>query len=201
MRRRNVHIVAVLVALAVLVAPAGGQADGGAAAAAKARAKVASDRCESADALPGQASVTDARDAVLCLMNAQRTARGLKRLRAQPDLAEAAGRFARQMVRDRFFDHTSPGGSTMVSRIKATSYLRDAVRWTVGENLAWGTGTKATPRATVDAWMHSADHRANLLDRGFAEVGIGIAAGAPAQLQADETGGTYVTDFGRRVRE
>jgi uncharacterized protein YkwD len=201
MRRRHVHIVAVLVALAVLVAPAGGQADGGAAAAAKARAKVASDRCESADSQPGQVSVTDAREAVLCLMNAQRTARGLKRLRAQPDLAEAAGRFARQMVRDRFFDHTSPGGSTMVSRIKATSYLRDAVRWTVGENLAWGTGTKATPRATVDAWMHSADHRANLLDRGFAEVGIGIAAGAPAQLQADETGGTYVTDFGRRVRE
>jgi uncharacterized protein YkwD len=201
MRRRHVHIVAVLVALAVLVAPAGGQADGGAAAAPKARAKVASDRCESADSQPGQVSVTDAREAVLCLMNAQRTARGLKRLRAQPDLAEAAGRFARQMVRDRFFDHTSPGGSTMVSRIKATSYLRDVVRWTVGENLAWGTGTKATPRATVDAWMHSADHRANLLDRGFAEVGIGIAAGAPAELDGDETGGTYVTDFGRRVRE
>lgn len=199
MRRRHVHIVAALVALAVLVAPAGGQADGGAAAA-KARAKVASERCESADALPGQVSVTDARDAVLCLMNAQRTARGLKRLRAQPDLAEAAGRLARQMVRDRFFDHTSPGGSTMVSRIKATSYLRDAVRWTVGENLAWGTGAKATPRATVDAWMHSADHRANLLDRSFAEVGIGIAPGAPAELQADEAGGTYVTDFGRRVR-
>jgi uncharacterized protein YkwD len=199
MRRRHVHIVAALVALAVLVAPAGGQADGWAAAA-KARAKVASERCESADALPGQVSVTDARDAVLCLMNAQRTARGLKRLRAQRDLAEAAGRFARQMVRDRFFDHTSPGGSTMVSRIKATSYLRDVVRWTVGENLAWGTGTKATPRATVDAWMHSADHRANLLDRSFAEVGIGIAPGAPAELQADETGGTYVTDFGRRVR-
>ena len=199
MRRRHVHIVAALVALAVLVAPAGGQADGGAAAA-KARAKVASERCESADALPGQVSVTDAREAVLCLMNAERTARGLKRLRAQPDLAKAAGRFARQMVRDRFFDHTSPGGSTMVSRIKATSYLRDAVRWTVGENLAWGTGTKATPQATVDAWMHSADDRANLLDRDFAEVGIGIAAGAPAELQADEAGGTYVTDFGRRVR-
>ena len=186
-------------AVAALAAPAGGQADGGAASV-KARAKIASDRCESADAPPGQVSVTDARDAVLCLMNAQRTARGLKRLRAQPELAEAAGRFARQMVRDRFFDHTSPGGSTMVSRVKATDYLRDAVRWTVGENLAWGTGTKATPRATVDAWMHSADHRANLLDRGFAEVGIGIAAGAPAELEADETGGTYVTDFGRRVR-
>jgi uncharacterized protein YkwD len=74
------------------------------------------------------------------------------------------------------------------------------VRWTVGENLAWGTGTLASPRATVDAWMHSADHRENLLDRGFADVGIGIAAGAPEELVADESGGTYVTDFGRRVR-
>jgi uncharacterized protein YkwD len=198
--RRHVHIAVALLAFAALLAPAGGQADGGAAAT-KARAKIASDRCPSADALPGQVPVADAREAVLCLMNAQRTARGLKRLRAQPDLAGAAGRFARQMVRDRFFDHTSPGGSTMVSRIKGTSYLRDAVRWTVGENLAWGTGTKATPRATVDAWMHSADHRENLLDRGFADVGIGIAPGAPAELQADETGGTYVTDFGRRVRD
>jgi uncharacterized protein YkwD len=199
MRRRSLHVAAGLFAFAALLAPAGGQADGGAAAA-KARAKIASDRCQSADALPGQVSVTDAREATLCLMNAQRTARGLKRLRAQPDLGEAASRFARQMVRDRFFDHTSPGGSTMVSRIKGTSYLHDAVRWTVGENLAWGTGTKATPRATVEAWMHSADHRENLLDRGFADVGIGIAAGAPAELEAGETGSTYVTDFGRRVR-
>jgi uncharacterized protein YkwD len=88
----------------------------------------------------------------------------------------------------------------MLSRIKATSYLRNAQRWTVGENLAWGTGTLATPRATVEAWMRSADHRANLLDRGFDDVGIGIATGAPTTLDDGETGGTYVTDFGRRVR-
>jgi uncharacterized protein YkwD len=197
--RRHVQIAVGLLAFAALAAPAGGQADGGAASV-KARAKIASDRCQSADALPGQVSVADAREATLCLMNAQRTARGLGRLKAEPSLALVAGRFARQMVRDRFFDHTSPGGSTMLSRIKSTSYLRNAQRWTVGENLAWGTGTLATPRATVEAWMRSADHRANLLDRGFADVGIGIATGAPAALEDDETGGTYVTDFGRRVR-
>ena len=196
--RRHVHIAVALLAFAALLAPAGGQADGGAAGV-RAQAKIASDRCQSADALPGQVSVTDAREAMLCLMNAQRTARGLGRLRAQPALAPVAGRFARQMVRDRFFDHTSPGGSTMLSRIKGTSYLRHARSWTVGENLAWGTGTLASPRATVEAWMRSADHRANLLDRGFADVGIGIATGAPTALDADETGGTYVSDFGRRV--
>jgi uncharacterized protein YkwD len=196
MRRQQGHIV-VMLALVALLAPAVAHGDGGSAAA---RARAASERCDSGDALPGQVAASDMRDAVLCLMNAERSARGLKRLRAQTDLGQAAGKFARQMVRDRFFDHTSPGGSTMVSRIRATDYLHDTARWTVGENLAWGTGTKATPRATVDAWMHSADHRANLLDRSFSEVGIGIAAGAPADLEAGETGGTYVTDFGRRVR-
>jgi uncharacterized protein YkwD len=197
MRRRHVHIVAALVALAVLVAPAGGQADGGAAAA-KARAKVASERCESADALPGQVSVTDARDAVLCLMNAQRTARGLKRLRAQPDLAEAAGRFARQMVRDRFFDHTSPGGSTMVDRIRRTGYTSRARSWALGENIAWGSGRLATAAQIHRSWMSSAGHRSNILQRSFREIGIGIETGLPVRLSAAQSGATYTTDFGFR---
>ena len=59
----------------------------------------------------------------------------------------------------------------MLARIKATTYLRDVTSWSVGENLAWGSGTLATPRAMVRAWMQSADHRANLLDRHFADVG------------------------------
>jgi uncharacterized protein YkwD len=88
----------------------------------------------------------------------------------------------------------------MMARIKATTYLRDVSSWSVGENLAWGTGPLATPRATVRAWMHSPDHRANLLARDFADVGIGVAAGAPIALEPGELGGTYVTDFGRRQR-
>jgi uncharacterized protein YkwD len=196
MRCRARQTVAALFVLAALVAPAGVLADDGS----SARARAASERCDLADALPGQAPMQDVREATLCLMNAQRTARGLGRLRAQPALAEVAGRYARQMVRDRFFDHTSPGGSTMVSRIRSTSYLRDVASWTVGENLAWGSGPKATPRATVQAWMRSASHRANLLDRRFNDVGIGIAEGGPESLPPDELAATYVTDFGRRQR-
>jgi uncharacterized protein YkwD len=202
MRRRIRHSVLALLALAALVAPAGGHADGGAttAGSAAARARAASEKCSFGDALPGQAATDDVQEATLCLMNAQRTARGLGRLRAQPLLAGAAARYARLMVRQRFFDHTSPGGSTMLSRIKSTTYLRDVVSWTVGENLAWGTGAMATPRATVQAWMRSADHRANLLAGSFADVGIGIAQGAPEALGDGELAGTYVTDFGRRQR-
>ena len=176
---------AALLALVALAAPA---------------AASASERCADADALPGQVSAARLRAATLCLMNAERGARGRARLRAEPALDRAAGSYARQMVRERFFDHTSPSGSTMLSRIRSTRYLHDVVSWSVGENLAWGSGTLATPRATVRAWMHSADHRANLLDPGFRDVGVGIAEGAPEALGPDEPGATYVTDFGRRVR-
>lgn len=193
---RSRHGVLAALALAALWAPATARADGGPAA----RARVASERCVSADAMPGQAAVEDLRAGTLCLMNAERTARGLGRLQAEPLLGRVAASYARQMVRGQFFDHTSPAGSTMLARIKATSYLRDVTSWSVGENLAWGTGALATPRAMVRAWMQSTEHRANLLDRHFADVGIGVSAGAPVALETGELGGTYVTDFGRRLK-
>jgi uncharacterized protein YkwD len=194
---RSRHSVVAVLAFVALAAAPTARADGGS----SARARAAGERCTGADALPGQAAAEDLRGATLCLMNAERAARGLGRLQAQPLLGRVASSYARQMVRGRFFDHTSPGGSTMLARIKSTSYLRDVTSWSVGENLAWGTGSLATPRAMVRAWMQSAQHRANLLDRHFADVGIGVVAGAPVALEHGELGGTYVTDFGRRLRD
>jgi uncharacterized protein YkwD len=176
---------AALLAVVALAAPAGARAGGG---------------CRDADALPGRVSQARLRAAVLCLMNAERSAHGLKRLRANPALSRAARAYARQMVRRHFFDHTSPGGSTMMSRIRSTDYVRGAASLTVGENLAWGAGTWATPRVIVRAWMRSREHRANVLDPEFRDVGIGVAGGAPARLDAETRAATYVTDFGRRIR-
>ena len=156
--------------------------------------------CQGADALPAQASEAVVRTATLCLMNSERGARGLAGLRSQSALASAAGRYARQMVSERFFAHTSPRGSTVLSRIRDTTYLRGAQAWTVGENLAAGSGTLATPRAIVEAWMQSPGHRANLLSPCFRDIGIGIAAGMAAQQADAGSGVTYVTDFGRRSR-
>jgi uncharacterized protein YkwD len=98
------------------------------------------------------------------------------------------------MVRQRFFDHVSPGGSTMAQRIKRTNYLDGRRGWSLGENLAWGSGSLATPAEIVDGWMHSAGHRRNILDAGFREIGIGIALGSPT----GGAGATYVNDFGSR---
>ena len=167
---------------------------------AAAQAKAASDRCPNADATPGEASVKALQAGTLCLVNAERAARGLQPLRAQTALAQAAGSFARQMDVLKFFDHISPSGSTTLSRVRSSGYLRSARRWHLGENIGWGSGLLATPRAAVQAWMASPGHRRNLLSPGFAEIGIGIARGAPQTLCDGAVAGIYVGDFGRRKR-
>ena len=136
--------------------------------------------------------------AILCLLNAQRAAHGLPALSANRSLQRAASRFAHAMVRHRFFSHVSPGGSTPTSRVARTSYLRGASTWALGEDIAWGSGTDATPAAIVAAWMASAPHRRNILDPGFRDVGIGVRRGAPAR--GVRGGATYVADFGARTR-
>jgi uncharacterized protein YkwD len=138
------------------------------------------------------------RRATLCLVNGERTQRGLSRLTARRELETAATRYGRQMVAQRFFDHVSPSGSTLVQRVRQTGYLRNASGWSLGENLAWGSGDLATPRAIVAAWMASPGHRANILRPRFRDAGIGLAAGAPLALGGGASAGTYVNVFGRR---
>jgi uncharacterized protein YkwD len=150
--------------------------------------------CAAASLKPSAANAPQVHHATLCLLNEERTSRGLPRLREQGSLTGVARAYARLMVSERFFDHVSPGGSTMAQRIKRTNYLDGTHGWSLGENLAWGSGSLATPAQIVDAWMHSAGHRANILDGSFREIGIGIAIGSPTGGQ----GATYVNEFGQR---
>ena len=152
--------------------------------------------CDGADDIPTASSISDAREATLCLLNRERRSRGLRGLKQHRALERAASRYARAMVRHGFFDHVSPGGSTMVGRVRDTSYLSGAGSWSLGENLAWGSGSRATPSQTVDAWMRSPGHRRNILDGRFREIGIGVATGAPVRVGGDAV--TYATDFGFR---
>jgi uncharacterized protein YkwD len=99
------------------------------------------------------------------------------------------------MVANDYFEHTTPAGVTMVDRIMQAHYVHADQGWSLGENLAWGTGSWATPRGTVDAWMDSPGHRENILRREYREVGIGVVVGVPENPGA---GATYTLDFGVR---
>jgi uncharacterized protein YkwD len=145
--------------------------------------------CANATVAPGDPAAVSA---TLCLLNKERTSRGLSALAESSILDKAAGRYAQDMVDRGFFDHVSPGGGTFMDRIKAAGWTPSG-SWTAGENIAWGSGSLATPASIVDGWMHSAGHRANILNGAFSQIGIGIATGAPQDGVTG--GGTYVTDF------
>jgi uncharacterized protein YkwD len=148
--------------------------------------------CARTSANPSSSNLGAMSSAILCLLNAERAAKGLPALHANGKLKRAAQGWARAMVARRFFAHEA-GRSTLQSRIKKTGYIRG--NWSLGENIAWGSGALATPQAIVNGWMHSPGHRANILHGQFKDIGIGIRLGAPGQGLSG--GATYVTDFGR----
>lgn len=139
-----------------------------------------------------QACPGDDAAAIRCLVNRERERQDLPRLRADARLADAAAEHSRDMVRRRFFDHVSPGGSTPARRVSRAGYA-----WTsLGETIAWGTGPYGTPAGTVERWMDSPPHRRILLEPRLRDIGVGVAEGAPVR---GASGGTTVTaDLGRR---
>src|SRR5262245_20924808 len=176
--RRSRSCVALAIALLALLVPAA----------------VASAACKGAGATTRTATKRVLVRATLCILNANRARHDLRPLRLNGKLGTASRRHSRAMVRRRFFSHTSPNGDTFLDRIRATGYLEGAQSWSVGENIAYGSGSRSTPRSIGRAWRNSRGHRANILHRSCRDIGIGIASRTPAG-----TGGaTYTTDFGRR---
>ena len=181
--RRQAPLAAAVLASVALLVPAAAQAD---------------DACQNADVAPTTENVDQVRGAVLCLVNQERASHGLSDLTENAKLRVSATRHTTNMVLSRFFEHTTPAGTTMVERIRKAGYMRGARSWAVGENLAWGTGTLSTAAQIQASWMRSPGHRANILRSKYREIGIAIGLGVPVQLSAAQLGATYTTNFGVR---
>lgn len=154
--------------------------------------------CDDADAQAAALTRDQAAAAIGCLINQERRRRDLGALREHPRLEQAAERHARDMVRRRYFSHTTPEGVSMADRLRAVGYVRDAWTWSVGEVLAWGTSGRATPAAIVAGWLDSPSHRRVLLSAGYRDVGIGLALGVPLGGFAGRPGATFAAELGAR---
>jgi uncharacterized protein YkwD len=143
-------------------------------------------------ATPASALPSGRVGSTLKLLNRERAQHGLPAFRLDSRLSTAAKRHAQDMVRRDYFSHDAPGGVDFVDRIRRTGYAASSL----GENLAWGSGSLASPASTVRSWMNSPGHRANILNRRFRAVGIGIAAGAPGYGGSNSA--TYALEFGSR---
>ncbi|MER0446757.1 sigma-70 family RNA polymerase sigma factor [Streptomyces sp. Edi4] len=108
---------------------------------------------------------------VLDMVNSERSKAGCSALTSNPQLYDAALKHSENMAAQNFFDHTDPSGAGPGERITAAGY-----QWSsYGENIARG---QADAAAVMDSWMHSAGHRANILNCGFKEIGIGVHYGS-----------------------
>lgn len=101
------------------------------------------------------------------LVNRRRTSRGLPALALNTQLNSSAQLHSNNMAEQDFFSHTDHLGRSSRDRIIAANY---APMWS-GENIAAGN---ATASATIDQWMNSSGHRANILNVNYTEIGVGV---------------------------
>lgn len=122
--------------------------------------------------------------AVLDLVNAERAKVGCPALVANATLAQVARAHSQDMAAHNYFDHNGLDGSTPFTRMTAAGYRYSAA----AENIAAGY---ATPQDVMTGWMNSAGHRANILNCGLTQIGVGYAS-----LSSSAYGSYWTQDFG-----
>jgi uncharacterized protein YkwD len=116
------------------------------------------------------------RTALLEQINRVRALHGLAPVYPSAQLQVAATHHSDDMMVRDYFAHTSPTGSSVYSRIVGSGFV-NGYNWVGGETLAWGTGSRATPLGTVNAWLASPEHRAIMLSSTYHWIGISRTCG------------------------
>ena len=136
-----------------------------------------------------------ARKAILCLVNRERSARGLPKFDRDRRLQRAAQNHNDAMQNKRCFSHQCPGEAALLTRLQRVGWITGALSaWAAGENIAWGSGNAGTPKNIVRMWMNSSGHRANILSSRYDEIGIGYSKGTITSKSTN--GAVMTTDFG-----
>lgn len=114
---------------------------------------------------------------IIGLTNESRLAFNLKALSQNEKLEQAAQAKAEDMLKNQYFAHNSPQGKAPWDFIRASGYEY----LVAGENLA----VNFTDAESVEqAWMNSPSHKANLLNKNYKEIGIGVSRGEYQGRQA-----------------
>ncbi|MCK4342635.1 MAG: CAP domain-containing protein [Phycisphaerae bacterium] len=124
------------------------------------------------------------RSEVLRLVNVERAYQGLDSVMYNATLEQQAEQYACELIHYQFFDHVNPvTGSTLDERADEFGYEY----WSIGENLAAG---QPSPVEAVQDWMDSPEHRENVLNPAFTELGVAVRVGGEYQIY-------WVQEFGR----
>jgi uncharacterized protein YkwD len=106
---------------------------------------------------------------VIQLVNQERLIEGLRPLHYNDRLYHSARNHSRDMAMANYYSHDSRNGRKFFERIFASGYPVSKC----GENIAHGF---SAPEEVFEGWMSSADHRMNILNAEFTEIGVGYAS-------------------------
>jgi uncharacterized protein YkwD len=135
---------------------------------------------------------------VLQKLNETRAAHGLGPLKLSMRLTTAADAHSIDMADNGYFDHSSHDGTPFWKRVDQWYGSSGYRYWSVGENILWASPS-LTPGRAISMWMASPEHRANILNAQWHEIGVaavhvpagsGIYHGLPVTI--------ITTDFGAR---
>jgi uncharacterized protein YkwD len=162
----------------------------------------ASAACANEDTIPTAENLELIREAVICLHNQARDEKKLAWLERDGRLTAAADRHAQDMVAQGYFAHDSLDGVDPFDRMRRTGYIGRGIVWNAGETIAWASGSYATPKSVVDAWMGATTKRLTMLAPDFRDIGVGIALGAPVERDPGAAPAvTYTVDYGWRITQ
>jgi len=102
---------------------------------------------------------------IINLTNQERAKNNLAPLAPNAQLLKAAQAKADKIFAEQYFSHNSLDGIKFSAWVREENY-RYLI---VGENLALGFDN---PEAVIKAWMESPDHRANILNPRFKDIGL-----------------------------
>jgi uncharacterized protein YkwD len=160
-------------------------------------ASVLATPCQGTELMPEAANLAQIEAATVCLVNQERARNNELPLQPSAQLAQSSQMHSEGMVSEDYFSHIAPNGETPLQRIQATGYIPNAqVGYAIGENIAWGTLSLATPSAIVTAWIASPEHLANILDSEYRDTAVGVDPAVPGSLAEGQPGAVYTQEFG-----
>jgi uncharacterized protein YkwD len=145
-----------------------------------------------------QAALTPLESGVLVDINAFRREHHLAPLKLNARLSAAAREHTQEMAQQGYFSHDSANGAVFWKRIQGFYASSPWRYWSVGENLLWSS-PDVTPSHALEMWLASPEHKANLMNPRWREIGVAAVHEAAAPGVFNGLDVTIVTtDFGVR---
>ena len=150
-------------------------------------------KCANADATVDEATASELKQAVLCLVNDKRHDRGKPRLDKNARLQKAALRHNRTMLQDNCWKHKCEGEPRLEKRIRRTGYFDGASSWAFAQNF----GCALAPQGMLKTWMKSAFTRNNILGP-YEDIGVAAAKETVPSSPCGANRVTYTVVFASR---